>query len=268
MQLLTLAQCTAILSFCALNVNGLAAPLPETNALVTRAAGTYNDPHMVDMPCTGMEDVCEADCIAILCHGKDPKMQKLAGTKDQKKRQKEANYRASGAYFVPFDEDAAVMAKRGIARPSPSVPNAPVFNSAEETTYESTQQGGANCIIFPVPRDQQTLQGGNMQNQFGRVDEALNNIPDGEWFQQRFSFLNSDTPHCLALMQTPPDTSICRKEKKNKWGFDMKKFAYVMNQAATNPKTFKNLFQGYKKKRDDGSWEDEVEEQVEPTPTQ
>lgn len=48
------------------------------------------------------------------------------------------------------------MAKRGIARPSPSVPNAPVFNSAEETTYESTQQGGPNCIIFPVPREQQT----------------------------------------------------------------------------------------------------------------
>lgn len=32
-----------------------------------------------------------------------------------------------------------------------------------------------------------------MQNQFGRVDEALNNIPDGQWFKQRFSFLNSDT---------------------------------------------------------------------------
>lgn len=57
---------------------------------------------------------------------------------------------------MPFDEPADMMKKRGISVPSGLAAGAPVFNSAEETTYESTQQGGTNCIIFPVPRDQQT----------------------------------------------------------------------------------------------------------------
>ncbi|CAG8972801.1 hypothetical protein HYALB_00007726 [Hymenoscyphus albidus] len=255
MQLLLVVQYAAILALQLTPINANPAPNAKVNALVSRAAGTRNDPHIVDMPCTDMEDVCEADCIAILCHGKDPVMQKLAGTADAKKKQKEDNYRKSGAYFVPFDEPLDMQKKRGISVPSGLIPGAPVFNSAEETTYESTQQGGTNCIIFPVPRDQQTLQGGNMQNQFGRVDEALRNIPDGQFFKQRFSFLNSDTPHCLALQQIPPDTSICHKEKKNKWGFDMKKFAFVMDQAAKNPRTFTNLFGGYKRKRSDGTYE-------------
>lgn len=58
-------------------------------------------------------------------------------------------------------------------------------------------------------------------------------------------------------MQEPPDTSICDKEKKNKWGFDMKKFAYMLNPAKTNPRTFDNLFKGYKKKRDTGDTDEE-----------
>lgn len=40
-----------------------------------------------------------------------------------------------------------MMQRRGISTPDP------LYNSAEETTYESVAQGGVGTVLFPVPRD-------------------------------------------------------------------------------------------------------------------
>lgn len=58
------------------------------------------------------------------------------------------HYTQSGAGLRPF-KDAKNMQKRGLSIPDAS------YNSAEETSYQSTTQGGPNCIIVPVPFDQQ-----------------------------------------------------------------------------------------------------------------
>jgi hypothetical protein len=57
----------------ALNWQGaLAAPAAEANpALVIRAPGdSAQNPITADIGCSGIEDICEADCIAILCHNR------------------------------------------------------------------------------------------------------------------------------------------------------------------------------------------------------
>jgi hypothetical protein len=56
----------------------IAVPLAEPEALDALEARAPGDTAAlaipVDVPCTGIEDICEADCIAILCHGKSPVM--------------------------------------------------------------------------------------------------------------------------------------------------------------------------------------------------
>ncbi|KAB8291587.1 hypothetical protein EYC80_006387 [Monilinia laxa] len=133
----------------------------------------------------------------------------------------------SRAGLTPFLDDAAMMLRRGISTPDPS------YDSAEETTYESVAQGGPGTVLFPVPR--------NLNLEHGRRIGAMytnHGITNGKWFKQLFTFLNSQTPHCIALMQDPPDDSICRKR---------------LGKDFTGKYDLKPLFQGYSVKRDDGS---------------
>ncbi|ESZ91221.1 hypothetical protein SBOR_8395 [Sclerotinia borealis F-4128] len=241
MQLLTFIQVSILLSLHLQAVK--AAPIDEP--LLQRDAELYKrvpgdsaqDPIMAELACTGVEPVCEADCIAILCHGRPQIMQRDTANRA-------AHYAQSGAGLTPFQDTPAMMQRRGI-----SIPDL-LYNSAEETTYESAAQGGPGTVLFPVPRDLNLEHGrriGAMYTNFG--------ITNGRWFKQLFTFLNSQTPHCLALMQDPPDDSICRKRLGNEFTgqYDLKPYAFVKNQLVTNPITFTNLFKGYLTKRDDGS---------------
>ncbi|RAL63612.1 hypothetical protein DID88_003656 [Monilinia fructigena] len=232
MKLLTIIQASVLLSVNSQLVR--AAPIDELN--IQRDIGLYkrvpgdsaHDPIMAELACTGVEPVCEADCIAM--------------QRDTANRA--AHYAQSGAGLTPFQDDPAMMLRRGISTPDP------LYNSAEETTYESAAQGGPGTVLFPVPRD--------MNLEHGRRIGAMytnHGITNGKWFKQLFTFLNSQTPHCIALMQDPPDDSICRKRlgKDFTGKYDLKPYAFVKNQVATNPVTFLSLFQGYSVKRDDGS---------------
>ncbi|KAA8563907.1 hypothetical protein MFRU_036g00100 [Monilinia fructicola] len=249
MRLFTFIQVSVLLSLSPELIR--AAPIDEPN--IQRDIGLYKrvpgdsaqDPIMAELACTGVEPVCEADCIAMLCHGKPQIMQRDTANRA-------AHYAQSGAGLTPFQDDAAMMQRRGISTPDP------LYNSAEETTYESVAQGGVGTVLFPVPRD--------LNLEHGRRIGAMytnHGITNGKWFKQLFTFLNSQTPHCIALMQDPPDDSICRKRlgKDFTGKYDLKPYAFVKNQVATNPVTFLSLFQGYSVKREDGSEVLEISDQ-------
>ena len=44
-------------------------PAQEAAELVTRATGSSTDPIILTINCAGVEEVCEAQCLAVLCFG-------------------------------------------------------------------------------------------------------------------------------------------------------------------------------------------------------
>ena len=123
------------------SILALPAVIPiESNDLLARAtgSGTSADPFILTIDCTGVEEVCEAQCLAVLCFSSPAVMQYDSTVKA-------ANFRDSGAGKL-FKGAPTLMAKKGVAIP----PSHPDYVSAEETTNEVAVEGGYGTLLVPV----------------------------------------------------------------------------------------------------------------------
>jgi hypothetical protein len=67
---LTLSLATVLsLQFSSVLAIPIAEPVQSTGELSKRAAGTQTDPFILNIDCTSFTEVCEAQCVAILCFG-------------------------------------------------------------------------------------------------------------------------------------------------------------------------------------------------------
>jgi hypothetical protein len=110
----------------------------ESSKLVARATGSSTDPIVLTIDCSGVEEVCEAQCLAVLCFG-SPAVMQYDSTK------KAGNFRDSGAGKL-FKGAPTLMDKKGVAIP----PGHPDYTSAEETTNEVAVEGGYGTLLVPV----------------------------------------------------------------------------------------------------------------------
>ncbi|KAF2236803.1 hypothetical protein EV356DRAFT_497715 [Viridothelium virens] len=194
------------------------------------------------MDCTSQEHICDANCADILCF-KGLRVLQRDNTNRSGKNTK------SGAGLQPFAGDADKIKRRGIPQPPPG------FTSAEENTYEGTAQGGAYTHITAARPEEQNVQKNNIQASYRAADPP---IAQKKWFYRNFKNFGNSAPHCAALMQNPPDKSICDKRTETD-GFDPKDYTVELDDPnASGFKTFHLLWSGAKspKKRAD---ENEIE---------
>ncbi|KAM3064684.1 hypothetical protein ACMFMF_011820 [Clarireedia jacksonii] len=126
-------------------------PVEASFDLEKRAGtGTQADPFILDIPCQDWEEVCEAQCIAILCFGA-PQVLQYGGAGSSS-----AQRTAAGASSSPFSGSMASLGGGNkVATPDPA------WTSPEDTTNACSTQGGIGTLIAPVlAKHNTTLMGG------------------------------------------------------------------------------------------------------------
>jgi hypothetical protein len=192
-------------------------PIEESSELVTRATGTSGDPIILTINCAGVEEVCEAQCLAVLCFG-SPAVMQYDSTK------KSDNFKNSGAGKL-FKGAPTLMAKKGVAIP----PSHPDYTSAEETTNEVAVEGGYGTLLVPVNTQHNTSTylsslltfHSPSTNLVTFLDEGSRfagqlkstGIKQLQYYKKSYTGLGSATPYCNAYQSNPPNTAVCSGAK-------------------------------------------------------
>ncbi|KAF2659663.1 hypothetical protein K491DRAFT_755195 [Lophiostoma macrostomum CBS 122681] len=153
----------------------------------------------ITVDCTGQEDVCNADCFAILCYN-------IPNSAQWNKGNNAGNRKESGAARQPFKMSTEQREARGV-HVLQSVLNAHGA-SAEETLMANTIQGGAGDLLVAVDAKENIALGGKIGSQL------QHNLQPEDWYYRWFTNYGAMAPYCDALQSTPPDTSICKNQKK------------------------------------------------------
>ncbi|KAH8662829.1 hypothetical protein BGZ60DRAFT_529989 [Tricladium varicosporioides] len=168
----------------------------EPHQIEARAAGSVADPHLLNIDCNGVEEVCEAQCLAIHCFNSPAIMQYNSGVK-------KANFIASGAKAL-FSSGKVRMDKKGVAIP----PGHPTYTSAEETSNESATEGGKGCLLVPVSVAHNLAEGKQYQTQL-----QANKVAQMQYFKKKYTGLSTNTPYCNAYMKNVNDKAVCTGSK-------------------------------------------------------
>ncbi|PQE23539.1 hypothetical protein CJF31_00006198 [Rutstroemia sp. NJR-2017a BVV2] len=213
MQLTTFIPLAALLS---LQISSVLAapvevePIEASSDLEKRATGTQNDPFILDIPCGDFVEVCEAQCIAILCFGA-PQILQYGGPGSST-----AQRSAAGASSSPF---SGTLASIGNGK-TVSIPD-PAWTSPEDTTNACSTQGGIGTLIAPVlakhnsstypflllllPQTQNltqpTEEGSKVSGQL-----STNKVAKDQYFKKNYSNAGK---YCTALMGKQPASSVC-----------------------------------------------------------
>ncbi|KAG9857881.1 hypothetical protein KCU98_g710, partial [Aureobasidium melanogenum] len=174
--------------------------------LESRAGHGPNNPVDAHIDCTGIEELCDANCYAILCLNRPSLLQKVSQAIARRNR------RQCGAKMQPFKGTVTQLRRRGLSRPDGS------HVSAEEYPFASTQQGGSGADLFPARVSDQNIQRDAIRNMYKNYGVGVN-----DYFELKFD--NANTPYCNALANG--DYSVCSKQAKGPWGFDFGIFAFV-----------------------------------------
>ncbi|QIX02297.1 hypothetical protein AMS68_007814 [Peltaster fructicola] len=165
--------------------------------LQTRAPGdSASQPIQANFNIDGWEDIAEENCRVMLCIlGGNRVFQRVVTAHEG-----DVNYTGSGASVHPFY--AANLSDRGTAQINPST------TSAEDFPWRSIHlPDGARRYVMPATDAQQRSQGGSINGGYLSSQVGYN-----EWFE--INFQGNLGPHCRALHQNPPDTSVCSKNVK------------------------------------------------------
>lgn len=118
----------------------LGVPMPDPKHLQTRETGDNSDPFIIDIDCERAEEVCNADCYAILClNAPNPVQLDKTGVNSEHRKEAGINilkrteqYREERGVFISDQ----VLAVTG--------------NSGEETINALNQQAGKGEVVIPV----------------------------------------------------------------------------------------------------------------------
>ncbi|KAM3068240.1 hypothetical protein ACMFMG_011285 [Clarireedia jacksonii] len=166
-------------------------PVEASFDLEKRAGtGTQADPFILDIPCQDWEEVCEAQCIAILCFGA-PQVLQYGGAGSSS-----AQRTAAGASSSPFSGSMASLGGGNkVATPDPA------WTSPEDTTNACSTQGGIGTLIAPVLAKHNTNEGSKVSGQL-----STNKVQKGQYFKKKYT---NTGKYCTALMGGKAASSVC-----------------------------------------------------------
>ncbi|KAG4034408.1 hypothetical protein MFRU_003g03730 [Monilinia fructicola] len=162
--------------------------------------GTQADPYIFNIDCAGVEEVCEAQCAAILCF-KSPALMQYGGEGSSTEQRK-----LSGAAAKPFTSGALLVGSTPKApkKIDLSALNQPTWRSPEDTTNASSKQGGKGTLIAPVNAGHNTREGSRYSGQLSHYKTQTD-----EWFKKKY--FNAGK-YCTALMDGNAADTVCKKD--------------------------------------------------------
>ncbi|KAI9646516.1 hypothetical protein NHQ30_004509 [Ciborinia camelliae] len=185
----------------------LAAPVAEAEAVDTsfglekrvgkdQGKGTEKDPYIFNIDCDSVEEVCEAQCAAILCF-KSPSVLQYGGEGSSDTRRTE-----SGANSSPFKKPLAKLVGNPPKEIDLSALGQSSWISPEDTTVASAKQGGKGTLIAPVKVSHNKKEGSRYNGQLSHYKTEKD-----EWFKKMY--FNAGK-YCKALTDGKAADTVCK----------------------------------------------------------
>ncbi|KAF7957861.1 hypothetical protein EAE96_003429 [Botrytis aclada] len=183
----------------------LAAPVAEAETVDTSfelekrigtdaGDGTKAKPYIFNIDCAGVEEVCEAQCAAILCF-KSPSLLQYGGPGSNT-----AQRTASGAGSDPFRPPIATLV--GGSKIDLSALKQSTWTSPEDTTNASAKEGGIGCLIAPVDASHNTKEGSRVSGQISHYKAKKD-----QYFKKKY---HNAGKYCTALDAGKAADTVCK----------------------------------------------------------
>ncbi|KAF7904497.1 hypothetical protein EAF00_001831 [Botryotinia globosa] len=156
--------------------------------------GTKAKPYIFNIDCAGVEEVCEAQCAAILCF-KSPSLLQYGGPGSNT-----AQRTASGAGSDPFRPPLATLV--GGSKIDLSALKQSTWTSPEDTTNASAKEGGIGCLIAPVDPGHNTKEGSRVSGQISHYKAKKD-----EYFKKKY---HNAGKYCKALDAGKAADTVCK----------------------------------------------------------